>query len=387
MNAIASVADRNSQREVLLAIEHLCKIYGGDEARAAKLALEGKGRAEILDECESFVAVADATLNVHRGEIFVIMGLSGSGKSTLLRCINRLIRPTSGTVRFGAEDLTSVSEERLRELRLSKISMVFQHFALLPHKSVIDNVCFGLKLRGVEKSERYAIAKELLGQVGLAGWESRFPHNLSGGMKQRVGLARSLAVNPDILLMDEAFSALDPVIRREMQIELLRLQKELNKTILFITHDIQEALLLGDRIAMMKDGRVVQCGSPSDLILTPADDFVAEFTRDADRARMLMARDIMLPIERFNQSEDQSSLFSIDMDPTGSISILERDCSTRETRKLSVDRSRFARDTDRLGQLLPLADSPLPILVTDASGRVVGATTREKLLATISIKH
>jgi len=391
MNAIASVKsptsmiEHGSPNEVVLAIQHLCKTYGGDELLGAQLALEGKGREEILNRCRSFVAVADATLNVRRGEIFVIMGLSGSGKSTLLRCINQLIRPTSGSIRFGTEELTSVPEERLRELRLSKISMVFQHFALLPHKSVIDNVAFGLKLRGLDKPKRHEIAADLLRQVGLAGWEKRFPRNLSGGMKQRVGLARSLAVNPEILLMDEAFSALDPVIRREMQIELLRLQKDLNKTILFITHDIQEALLLGDRIAMMKDGRIVQCGTPSDLILAPADEFVADFTRDADRGRMLMAKDIMLPIDRFNEPGSGNDVFTIDIDGLGSFSIYEKNGSSR--RKILSPEGRLVLENDRLGRLLALADSPLPIVVKSSDGRIVGATTRERLLGAVSIKN
>jgi glycine betaine/proline transport system ATP-binding protein len=386
MNAITYLRTPPSEaRDFLLTIERLCKAYGGDEAQATKLALEGKGRDEILGSCGSFVAIADANLQIRRGEMFVIMGLSGSGKSTLLRCINQLVRPTSGTIRFGEEDLTSASEERLRELRLSKISMVFQHFALLPHKSVVDNVAFGLKLQGMEKSKRHQIAGELLRQVGLAGWENRFPHNLSGGMKQRVGLARSLAVDPEILLMDEAFSALDPLIRREMQVELLRLQKELNKTVLFITHDIQEALLLGDRIAMMRDGRIVQCGTPSDLILAPADDFVAEFTRDADRSRLLMAKDIMLPIDRFNEAVGASG-FVINVDGVGSFSISDNRTSHTE-RKIAPEQHRIVQTTSRLGELLPYADSPIPIVVMDADGTIVGATTRERLLEALSLKH
>jgi glycine betaine/proline transport system ATP-binding protein len=385
MNAITYLRTPPSEaNDFLLTIEHLCKAYGGDEARATKLALEGRGRDDILETCGSFVAIADASLQIRRGEMFVIMGLSGSGKSTLLRCINQLVRPTFGTIRFGEEELTSASEERLRELRLSKISMVFQHFALLPHKTVVENVAFGLKLRGVEKSKRHEIAGELLRQVGLAGWEHRFPHNLSGGMKQRVGLARSLAVDPEILLMDEAFSALDPLIRREMQVELLRLQKELDKTILFITHDIQEALLLGDRIAMMRDGRIVQCGTPSDLILAPADEFVADFTRDADRSRLLMSKDIMLPIDRFNEAVGANG-FVVNVDGAGSFSI--SDNRTTGTEKIALEQHRTVQATSRLGELLPFADSPLPIVVKDAAGSIVGAITRERLLDALSLTH
>jgi glycine betaine/proline transport system ATP-binding protein len=370
--------------DTLLTVEHLCKVYGGDESHAAQLARAGHSREEIVTQCGSFVAVSDASLEVRRGEIFVIMGLSGSGKSTLLRCVNRLIEPTAGCVRFNGEDLVAASEARLRELRLSKISMVFQHFALFPHKTVIDNVSFGLKLGGLNKVRRHQIALNLLRQVGLVGWETHFPSDLSGGMKQRVGLARSLAVNPDLLLMDEAFSALDPVIRREMQIELLRLQKQLNKAILFITHDIQEALLLGDRIAMMKDGRIVQCGTPCELILKPADEFVADFTRDADRARILKVRDIMVSLSEFNQTAGDGSGYFVETNSAGGFSRLQTCVPAGSGPGHTDSNLPMVQEDDRLGAVLPLAKSPLLIVVAGADGRVVGALTRERLLGVLS---
>ena len=382
--ATASHPESHPGNNTLLTVEHLCKAYGGNESQAAQLARAGGGREEILKKCDSFVAVSDASLEVRRGEIFVIMGLSGSGKSTLLRCVNRLISPTTGSVRFDDEELVTASEVRLRELRLSKISMVFQHFALFPHKTVIDNVSFGLKLGGLDKATRHQIALNLLRQVGLAGWEMRFPSDLSGGMKQRVGLARSLAVNPDLLLMDEAFSALDPVIRREMQIELLRLQKQLNKAILFITHDIQEALLLGDRIAMMKDGRIVQCGTPSELILKPANEFVADFTRDADRARMLKVKDVMVPLLEFNQTDGDGTGYFVKTDSEGRFSGLQSSIPTgSEPRHIDCD-SPVVQEDDRLGAMLPLTKSVFPIVVANTDGRVVGALTRERLLGVLS---
>lgn len=379
-----STTVNDKTEDIILSVEHLCKAYGGDETKAAELAITGRERTEIVDECGSFMAVSDATFEVRRGEIFVIMGLSGSGKSTLLRCVNRLIRPTAGKVTYGDENLLNISEKRLRALRLTKISMVFQQFALLPHKTVIDNVAFGLKVRGVNKPARYETAMALLAKVGLVGWEKLYPRNLSGGMKQRVGLARSLAVDPDILLMDEAFSALDPLIRREMQDELRRLQTELNKTIIFITHDIQEALLLGDRIAMMKDGRIVQCGTPAELMLKPADAFVANFTRDADRARLLSARDIMMPLEDYNALTSQCDGFVVKLADDGAVYAINTkhaDAPEGTPERVEVQ---LVDETKRIGDLLPLVTSSSPIVVVNAKGGILGAVTREGLFKVLS---
>jgi glycine betaine/proline transport system ATP-binding protein len=226
------------------------------------------------------------------------MGLSGSGKSTLIRCITRLIEPTSGAVTINGEDIVPMPQDKLRELRRHTVSMVFQRFGLFPHRRVIDNVAYGLEVQGLDRKTRNKQSQEVIDMVGLQGWENYFPHELSGGMQQRVGLARALAVNPEILLCDEPFSALDPLIRREMQDELIRLQKVVHKTVLFITHDFLEALKIGDRIAIMKDGEIVQIGTPEQIVAHPANDYVREFTKDVPRVKVLTAKSIMKPIEQ-----------------------------------------------------------------------------------------
>jgi glycine betaine/proline transport system ATP-binding protein len=267
-------------------IEHLVKIYGENPRAALKLFREGK-RRDVLHATGHVLGVADVSLTINSGELFVVMGLSGSGKSTLVRCINRLIEPTSGHVYIDDEDIAHVDEKRLREIRLTKVTMVFQRFGLFPHKTVAENVEYGLKIRGINKALRRKKVLETLEVVGLAKWASYLPSSLSGGMQQRVGLARALATDAEILLMDEAFSALDPLIRREMQDELLRLHKELHKTILFISHDIQEALKIGDRIAVMKEGAIVQVGTPEELVTQPANDYIRAFIQDVNRAQVL----------------------------------------------------------------------------------------------------
>ena len=240
-------------------------------------------------------AVRDVSFDVASGEVFVVMGLSGSGKSTLVRCLTRLVEPTAGTVMFEGEDLTKADERRLRDLRRHKFSMVFQHFGLLPHRRVIDNVAYGLEIRGEGKKERLAKAGEVVELVGLEGYENAYPDQLSGGMQQRVGLARALAVDPDVMFYDEPFSALDPLIRRGMQDEVLRLHHEVGKTMVFITHDLSEALRLGDRIVIMRDGAVVQMGTPDELVGAPADEYVREFTKDVPRSHVLTLKWIARP--------------------------------------------------------------------------------------------
>jgi len=271
-------------------VRGLSKAFGANAAEALELARAGATKAEILERTGSVLAVNDVSFSVDAGEIFVVMGLSGSGKSTLVRCLNRLQEPTRGSVEIDGEDVVAASEDRLRTLRLEKITMVFQHFALLPHRTVAENVEYGLKMRGQPKPERRAKALKTLASVGLADWADRYPSDLSGGMQQRVGLARALALDPEILLMDEPFSALDPLIRRDMQGELIELQRQYRTTIIFITHDLNEALTLGNHVAVMKDGRFAQVGRPADIVLDPADDYVAAFTRDIDRGRVLPVR-------------------------------------------------------------------------------------------------
>ncbi|MEU3729044.1 glycine betaine/L-proline ABC transporter ATP-binding protein [Streptomyces sp. NPDC033538] len=275
-----------------LEAENLYKVFGKKPDQAVERLRKGTNREELRADGTT-AAVIDASFTVEPGEIFVVMGLSGSGKSTLLRMLNGLSEPTAGRVRFGGQDLTELSDRELREVRSKQISMVFQHFALFPHRSVRDNAAYGLEVQGVPRAERERRADEALALCGLAGWEKSWPDELSGGMQQRVGLARALATDADLLLMDESFSALDPLIRRDMQDQLLDLQKTLKKTIVFITHDLNEAMRLGDRIAVMRDGEIVQIGTAQDILIRPANDYVASFTRDVDRSRVLTAGSVM----------------------------------------------------------------------------------------------
>ncbi|MCP3716481.1 MULTISPECIES: glycine betaine/L-proline ABC transporter ATP-binding protein [Paraburkholderia] len=282
----------------ILTVKNLSKIFGPKPEVAAQLVKQGLGRDEIFKRTGNMVAVNDVSLNVKAGEIFVIMGLSGSGKSTLVRLLNRLIEPTSGQVVLEGRDIAPMSTPELREVRRKKMAMVFQSFALLPNRSVLDNISYGLEVAGMKKSERYEIARAALTRVGLGSYEKLLPSELSGGMQQRVGLARALAVNPAVLLMDEAFSALDPLIRFEMQSELLRLQKEEQRTIVFISHDIEEAIKIGGRIGIMKDGCLIQVGTPAELIQSPADDYVRDFFRHVDVSRFLKAESLLTRVER-----------------------------------------------------------------------------------------
>ncbi|MFF9130786.1 glycine betaine/L-proline ABC transporter ATP-binding protein [Streptomyces sp. NPDC014806] len=275
-----------------LEAEHLFKVFGRRPDQAVERLRGGADREELRADGTT-AAVIDASFTVDPGQIFVVMGLSGSGKSTLLRMLNGLLEPTAGRVRFDGQDLTSLAGKELREVRAKKISMVFQHFALFPHRSVRENAAYGLAVQGVPRAERDQRAAEALALCGLAGWEDSWPDELSGGMQQRVGLARALATDADLLLMDESFSALDPLIRRDMQDQLLELQRTLKKTIVFITHDLNEAMRLGDRIAVMRDGRIVQNGTAEDILLRPANDYVASFIQDVDRSRVVTASAVM----------------------------------------------------------------------------------------------
>ena len=274
-------------------IRNLYLIFGKEKHKAEKMLKEGKTKEEILKVTGCTVAVKDANLSINEGEIFVIMGLSGSGKSTLLRCINRLIRPTSGEIIINDTDISKASKQQLLQIRRKELAMVFQHFGLLPHRSVLHNIAFGLELQGVEKEEREKKAMECMQQVGLKGYENQMVGQLSGGMQQRVGLARALANNPEVLLMDEAFSALDPLIRVQMQDELLTLQSKMKKTIVFITHDLNEAIKLGDRIAIMKDGEIVQTGTSEEILTEPANAYVERFVENVDRSKIITASSIM----------------------------------------------------------------------------------------------
>ncbi|MGP3956340.1 quaternary amine ABC transporter ATP-binding protein [Nonomuraea sp. 3N208] len=274
----------------ILEVKGLWKVFGPKADRVVGTALS---RAELKEQTGCVAAVRDVSFSVRRGEVFVVMGLSGSGKSTLVRCLTRLIEPTAGEIVLDGEDIRKADEKRLRELRRHRMAMVFQHFGLLPHRCVLDNVVFGLEIRGVPKQDRYVRAREVVGLVGLTGFENSYPDQLSGGMQQRVGLARALAADPEVLLFDEPFSALDPLIRREMQNEVIRLHHEVGKTMVFITHDLSEALKLGDRILIMRDGQLVQMGTPDEVVGAPADDYVRDFVSDVPRSHVLTLRWIM----------------------------------------------------------------------------------------------
>jgi len=271
------------------------KVFGKHPERIIQSIRSDPSRSQILDSTGYVVAVRSVSFDVRTAETFVVMGLSGSGESTLVRCISRLTDPTHGQIIIGGQDVMKMDDKQLLDLRRHRVSMVFQNFGLFPHRRVIDNVAYGLEVRGVEKKARYERAEKMIELVGLTGWARHYPKQLSGGMQQRVGLARALAVDPQILLFDEPFSALDPLIRREMQDELIRLRKVMSKTIIFITHDFVEALRLGDRIAIMKDGKFDQVGTPEELVTHPATDYVSAFTKDAPRVKVLTARTIMKP--------------------------------------------------------------------------------------------
>ena len=279
--------------DAAISVKDLWKVYGRNPQQALAPENAGLGKRDFQENLGLVVGLQQVSFDVHRGETFVVMGLSGSGKSTLVRCLTRLIEPTVGEIMVDGEDILKADEQRLIEFRRGKVAMVFQNYGLLPHRNVMDNASLGLELRGLGKSERCSKALEILEMVGLDGWEMAYPRELSGGMQQRVGLARALAMDPDILLMDEPFSGLDPLIRRNMQDELIRLEQDLHKTIVFITHDLTEAVKMGDRIAIMRDGAVVQIGEPEDIVLNPEDEYVAEFTQDIRRESILTASHIM----------------------------------------------------------------------------------------------
>ncbi len=379
----------------------LYKAFGRKPADTVQRLRAGTARSEL--PADQTAAVINASFEVKRGEIFVVMGLSGSGKSTLIRMLNGLLAPTSGTVEVAGTTITGLPAKELRAVRRKSVSMVFQHFALLPHRSVIDNVAYGLEVQGVSLEERRARANTIIGIVGLEGWQEKLPAQLSGGMQQRVGLARALAADTDILLMDEAFSALDPLIRREMQEQLVELQAELGKTIIFITHDLNEAMFLGDRIAVMRDGRIVQIGSPEDILTDPANDYVAQFVQDVDRARVLTASSVMEPARaivslsagpraalRTMRDLQTSAAYVVGNGRTLQGVVRDRDVirqvKNRETDLSLVvrhDLSAVGADTNLSELVEASVESALPLAVVDERNRLLGVIPRVTLLAAL----
>ena len=289
--------------EAAIQIQNVWKIFG-NTSNVALDAIQNKkiSKQEALEKYNSVIGVSDVSFDVNKGEIFCVMGLSGSGKSTLVRHINRLLEPTSGKILINNQDVMQFNKENLQELRNKKIGMVFQNFALMPHRSVLDNIAMPLEIRGVSKNDRLDAANNILNIVELQGWGNKYAHELSGGMQQRVGLARALAADPEFLLMDEPFSALDPLIRRQLQTEFIKLSKQMKKTTVFITHDLDEAVRVGHRIAIMRDGRVVQIGTPEEIVVNPSDEYVADFVKGISRLKVVQAKTIMQPLEQYKKN-------------------------------------------------------------------------------------
>ena len=386
--------------DIVLKAEGLYKVFGRGADDAVKKLRNGASRDELGG---ATAAVIDASFEVTKGEIFVVMGLSGSGKSTLIRMLNGLHPQTAGTVEVGGDSITGVSPAKLRDIRRHRVSMVFQHFALLPHRTVIDNVAYGLEIQGIDKAERLKRASKVTEIVGLAGWEEKYPSELSGGMQQRVGLARALAADTDVLLMDEAFSALDPLIRREMQDQLLELQQELGKTIIFITHDLNEAMYIGDRIAVMRDGRIVQIGSPEDILTNPANDYVEQFVQDVDRSRVLTAESVMRKprVTVHEGSGPRAALAAMRENEISALYVTKRDRTivgwvrdrdvlnlVRKGEKslapaIQSDHGAVSKDTPLVDLFIPSLEAALALAVTDDRERLVGVIPRVTLLATL----
>lgn len=389
-----------------IVVKDLVKIFGDHTEKALNMLQKGVSKDEIYKKTRQTVGVYNINFEVNEGETFVIMGLSGSGKSTLLRCINLLIKPTSGTILIDGEDITRASQEAIRNLRRKKMSMVFQRFALFPHRTILNNIAYGLEIQGVPLSERREKAMQVLEVVGLQGLEDSYPAQLSGGMQQRVGLARALASDPDILLMDEAFSALDPLIRRGLQDELLSIQSALNKTILFVTHDLDEALKIGDRIALMKDGVIVQIGTPEEILTNPVDEYVEKFVEDVDFSKVLTAEGAMKapdPIVtlkdgprvalRLMREHGISSIFVVNRERKLSGLVMAEDAlrSVKENREdlndiIITDVPRVSPDTQICDIIPILADSVLPIAVTRDDNKLAGILVKGSLLASLAKK-
>ena len=383
-------------------VNHLTKIFGKKTKPALEMIRANKSKTEILEKTGATVGVYDVNFEVEEGEIFVIMGLSGSGKSTLIRLLNRLIEPTSGNIYIDGQDISSLDKEGLREVRRNKMSMVFQNFGLFPHRTILENTEYGLEIRGVPKEERQAKAEKALENSSLIAFKDQLPSQLSGGMQQRVGLARALANDPEILLMDEAFSALDPLIRREMQDELLDLQENVKKTIIFITHDLNEALRIGDRIALMKDGQIMQIGTGEEILTNPANEYVRTFVEDVDRSKVLTAQNIMVPalttnieidgptvaLKRMRQ-EEVSMLLAVDK--KRQLKGVVRAEKALEARKNGtslvecVDPEIQTIDKDMLvNDIFPLIyDAQTPLAVTD-NGKLLGVVIRGSVLEALA---
>ena len=337
-------------------IQNISKIFGNNSAEALEaITKKNISKQEALEKYNSVIGVSDVSFNINPGEIFCVMGLSGSGKSTLVRHINRLLEPTIGKILIDGQDVMALEKQELQEFRNKKIGMVFQNFALMPHRSVIDNIAMPLEIRGVNKNNRYGKANEILNTVELTGWGNKYAHELSGGMQQRVGLARALAADPEILLMDEPFSALDPLIRRQLQIEFIKLSKKLKKTTVFITHDLDEAVKVGHRIAIMRDGKVIKIGTPEEIVMNPKDSYVADFVKGISRLEVVKAKSIMRPIDEF----------------------------TKKYGAIPKNAIRMKEDDDLSSLIESSVSSDKPIVISNPSGQDIGVVSQKDLLVSI----
>lgn len=387
-----------------IVVSNLVKVFGAHPQKALAMLREGRSKDEILKETGLTVGINNVSFSIKQGEMFVVMGLSGSGKSTIIRCLNRLIEPSEGEISVDGVDITKLNAKALRKFRQEKTAMVFQQFALLPHRTVLENTVYGLEVQGVSKKEREGKAIRILELVGLKGWENKYPSQLSGGMKQRVGLARALSNDAGILLMDEAFSALDPLIREEMQDELLSLQQKMNKTIVFITHDLNEALKLGDRIAFLRDGALVQIGTPEEITTNPADNYVAKFVRGVDRSKVLSAGDVMKKPQplitlrdgpsvalRIMKEHGISSVFVVDREKhlkgiiTADSAVDARNAGIQSLVELKLAQGPVVKENTPVQDTLGvMAESKLPMAVVDDEDKLIGIIVRGSVLAALA---
>lgn len=393
---------RSNENSPRIRLEKVSRIFGKNSTKALRQLDAGIGKQQVQQDTGVVVGVHDVSLDIQAGEIFVIMGLSGSGKSTLLRLINRLLEPNSGRVFIDGEDVTAMGAGQLRSLRRRKFGMVFQSFALLPHRTVLGNVAFGLEIQGVSKSEREARAMQVIETVGLSGYEQKHAFELSGGMQQRVGLARALAADPEILLMDEAFSALDPLIRSQLQDDLLEIQDRLGKTIVFVSHDLDEAIKIGTRIAILRDGHLVQVGTPQEILANPADDYVSAFVEGADRTRVLTAAQIMQPLRVAANPKDSARAVLRKMERSGFGGLLVVDNARHLSGYVRLADISVQRDNNQLdpNSFIPLPtgtpDMTLadviqrinaegsPLVILDSRQRVTGVVDKSTVLAVLA---
>ncbi len=388
--------------DMIIETQNISKLYGIRREEAMELLQKGAAKDEVLKKTGVTTALYDVSLQIPRGKIFVIIGLSGSGKSTMVRCFNRLHRPTFGSIVFDGVDLMKLSKQELREFRRRKVAMVFQSFGLMSHRNVLGNVAYGLEVSGMSRQEREQRAREAITLVGLEGWEESMIDNLSGGMRQRVGLARALANDPEVLLMDEPFSALDPLVRKDMQFELLSIQRKLGKTVIFITHDIDEAFQLGDMVAILRDGRLIQVDTPEGMSANPADDYVRRFIDSADKSKVLSVRNIMMTPASLIKTSDGidhalrvmrknaiSSVYVVDgqMKLKGILTLLDAVQAKRENLNLSEMMVRDVPTTTvdvSVEDIMPVAaESPYPLAVVDDERRLLGIVTKASVLSSL----